>query len=342
MSAQQLTVQMAHDAYEAARRTTDGMTGYYNENYRVDTAVGPVLVRIPIAGADEMDIRLFRESEILTLVRGQRVRAPRVLFVSDAPPFQIHQYVEGVQGSIAFPPGTDIPAHFIPDVVTMIERLHRVRSDELPAAAPDWPHDGDSTGILRRLIANTQRIYDESVARFGWLYEEIGVPENPLVSVWAQASTLSPRPFRLCHCDIHRKNVIVEHDSTYFLDWEHALFGDPIYDLAVHMHKMGYPPADETRFIELTRDRLEGQTTTALERDIDLYRRHERMKSVIVDAVRYRKQGTAPGVGNAQVDYLAGKLAQKTTAAAPLWGSRSLSVPDAAELLTMKLTSHHG
>jgi hypothetical protein len=62
--------------------------------------------------------------------------------------------------------GTAIPAHFIPDVIEMIRRLHRVQSDDPPALS-DWPSDGDSTGVFRRLIANTQRIYDESKEKFG-------------------------------------------------------------------------------------------------------------------------------------------------------------------------------
>jgi thiamine kinase-like enzyme len=228
-----------------------------------------------------------------------------------------------------------MPEHFIPDVIAMIQRLHLVRAEDLPSTFTDWPSDGDSTGIFRRLMANTQRVYDESVEMFGWLYDEIGVPQNPLAAVEAEAESLSSRPFRLCHCDIHRKNVIIRRGSTYFLDWEHALFGDPVYDLAVHMHKMSYPAAAEAEILELARDRLESNTTTALEQDIELYRRHERMKSVIVDAVRYRKQSTVPGVKAAQIDYLAVKLAEKTKAAAPLWGCRALSAEDAGELLTM-------
>jgi aminoglycoside phosphotransferase (APT) family kinase protein len=335
MTTQQLTAETARKAYELAGAAARGMTGYYNENYRVETSAGPVLVRIPIAGCDEMDIRSFPESDILRVLAVHQINAPRVLFVSNAPMFQIHEYIEGVPGNIAFPAGAAIPEHFIPDVIETIDALHRVRSSELPAALADWPADGDSTGILLRLIANTQRVYDQSVGRFGWLYREIGIPADPLGDVRAESETLSRRPFRLCHCDIHRKNVILSDGVTCFLDWEHALFGDPIYELAVHLHKMSYPAAAERRFVELARERLDEETTTAYDRDLDVYRRHERMKSVIVDAVRYRKQATAPGVEAAQIEYLAGKLAEKTAQAAPLWGSRSLSGEQARELLTM-------
>jgi thiamine kinase-like enzyme len=51
---------------------------------------------------------------------------------------------------------------------------------------------------------------------------------------------LTPRPFRLVHADVHRKNI---------LDGELALLGDPVYDLAVHLHEMGYLPEEERRAV---------------------------------------------------------------------------------------------
>jgi aminoglycoside phosphotransferase (APT) family kinase protein len=60
----------------------------------------------------------------------------------------------------------------------------------------------------------------------------------------ARWTTLHPRPFRLLHTDLHRKNMIVSRGRTYFLDWELALWGDPVYDLAVHLHKMGCSPSE--------------------------------------------------------------------------------------------------
>jgi thiamine kinase-like enzyme len=204
-------------------------------------------------------------------------------------------------------------------------------------APPSWPSDGDNVGFFGQLIANTQRVYDESIATFGWLYDEIGVPRQPLESVKADAVSLTPRSFRLCHCDIHRKNVVLADRQTWFLDWEHALLGDPMYELAVHLHKMSYSPQVQAEFLKLAQECLDRETTVGLESDLALYLRHERMKSVIVDTVRYRKQATAPGADTAEVEYLAGKLATKTQASAVLWGSRSLSTREAKELLTVEI-----
>jgi aminoglycoside phosphotransferase (APT) family kinase protein len=38
--------------------------------------------------------------------------------------------------------------------------------------------------------------------------------------------------------------MILTEEGTVFLDWELALWGDPLYELAVHFHKMRYQPGD--------------------------------------------------------------------------------------------------
>lgn len=60
---------------------------------------------------------------------------------------------------------------------------------------------------------------------------------------------LTPRPFTCVHADVHRRNMIVGNGTTTFLDWELALWGDPVYDLGVHIHKMGYLPEETDALI---------------------------------------------------------------------------------------------
>lgn len=328
-----LTAQMARDAYEAAIASSDGLAGYYNRNYRVHTPAGTVLVRIPIAGADEMDIRRFPEHETLRIARQHGVFAPEVLYLSQEPPYEIHQYIDGVRGDTALALDCPLPPHFLGDIVSTLKALHNVTHQELPTVSGAWPADGDTDGFFRRLVYNTQRVYDESVDTYGWLYDRIGVPTDPLTQLISESEQLQSRPFRLCHCDIHRKNIIINDSRTWLLDWEHALWGDPVYDLAVHLHKMTYRPEDETKFLDLAVSVLDRDTTQGVQTDCALYRRHERMKSVIVDTIRYRKQATAPHSSDAGIIALASKLAPKTAATVPLWGNRALSVDEAVALL---------
>lgn len=42
--------------YQAALSTDSAMSGYYNDNIRVDAPDGPILVRIPVTRADQMEL----------------------------------------------------------------------------------------------------------------------------------------------------------------------------------------------------------------------------------------------------------------------------------------------
>ncbi|MEV0342205.1 hypothetical protein AB0H49_24575 [Nocardia sp. NPDC050713] len=69
-----------------------------------------------------------------------------------------------------------------------------------------------------------------------------------------------------------------------------------MYDVASHLHKIGYLPEDQEAFLAAW---TAAETEAAIGewlRDLRIYLEHERVKSVIVDAVRYSKviaQGSA-------------------------------------------------
>ncbi|MFJ9366440.1 phosphotransferase family protein [Nocardia sp. NPDC101769] len=81
-------------------------------------------------------------------------------------------------------------------------------------------------------------------------FPEAQVP--PVATIETGWRTLESRPFRLVHADVHRKNMIIrDGQEVVFLDWELALYGDPVYDVAPHLHKMGYQPDEYATFLRL-------------------------------------------------------------------------------------------
>ncbi|WP_433666926.1 hypothetical protein ACQP06_25260 [Nocardia sp. CA-136227] len=68
-----------------------------------------------------------------------------------------------------------------------------------------------------------------------------------------------------------------------------ALYGDPLYDVASHLHKMGYHSDEQACFLEQWATAEPAASTHDWEADLQTYLNHERIKSVIVDAVRYSK-----------------------------------------------------
>ncbi|TDC88820.1 aminoglycoside phosphotransferase family protein [Actinomadura sp. 7K507] len=276
--------------YEWARAYGDPAAGFYNDNIRAETRDGPVNVRIPIHGADMMDLRPWREDRVLTAIAPHVASAPRLLHTSIDPPFQVQEFIaDDVLNDIA-PPGAAIPPHVLDDVVRLLTRVPR-----LPGTPAAWPDDGDTTAFARLLSDLTQQVFDTHSQDYADLFAALAVPADPLEAVNDLWDGLTPRPFTCVHADLHRHNMIIANGETTFLDWELTLWGDPVYDLAAHIHKMAYLPEERAALIACWRAAMPPDHITGWRQDLDAYLAHERIKSAIVDSVRYSQLSRGNG-----------------------------------------------
>ncbi|WP_067800764.1 AAA family ATPase [Nocardia beijingensis] len=317
----------AEAMYDEALSRSQSAAGYYNHNVRVDGVAGTVNVRIPVDGADVMDLRQWPEPAVLIAIEPFVTSAPRLRWESVHPAYQIHDYIDGDLLDRIAPRGVRVPAHVPQDVAALFGELRRIPRDLLPPVEPDWGEE--PAGFARRLSGVTARVHRDSSADFGEVYRRLGVPHEPLEHIVAAWDTLEPRPFRMLHADVHRKNMIVRNGRAVFLDWEFALFGDPVYDVATHLHKMGYLPDEQDAFLAAWVAAEPEAAVGQWRRDLQTYLDHERVKSVIVDAVRYSKalrQGEAGEVAEAA---LVASMSGKLRLARDVWG-QSGPVDDAA------------
>jgi aminoglycoside phosphotransferase (APT) family kinase protein len=319
------------DLYHAAIARADSAAGFYNSNVKLDTPAGPVIVRMPIPETDVMDLAIWQESCVLRSIREAVAHAPRLLYAGDSPPFQVLEFIDGELLDASAPRGVPVPGHVIGDVAEMFGQLCGIPREAIPPLPAGWPADGETAGFARRLSAVTAGVHARSRPEFGELFTWLGIPADPLAPVLARWTALHPRQFRLLHTDVHRQNMILARGHTYFLDWELALWGDPVYDLAVHLHKMGYSPAEYAAVKTAWLAAVPGRASEGWEPDLDIYLTHERIKSAIVDAVRYAKIIASAGVTAEREARLAGKLARKLSAAHTAggnWPSRSPLAPE--------------
>jgi len=314
------------ELYRLALARTDRSAGFYNHNVRVETPAGPVVVRIPIPGADTMDLTIWPEASVVRALHPTIPRAPRLLHASTDPEYQIVEWIDGDVLDAVAPRGKRVPDQVIPDVGTLFIQLGRIALEQLPPLPAQWPADGDNAAFARRLSAITAGVHAEFLDEFGQLFSALRFPADPLGPVLDRWETLSPRPFRLLHTDIHRKNMIVNGGATYFLDWELALWGDPVYDLAVHLHKMSYQPDEEESASAAWREAMGPEAAVAWVRDLATYRAHERVKSAVVDTVRYAKLIAAGSEASEAEAALLDKLTAKLHAAHGVW--RTGHAPD--------------
>ncbi|GGU87831.1 hypothetical protein GCM10010211_62570 [Streptomyces albospinus] len=304
--------------YEEARRRDDGHAGYYNRNVRVGSGDGPVMVRIPTPGAESMDLTVWSEPQLLEAIRPYVGAAPQLLHAQAEPPFQIHEFIAGRSLDEVCPVGTALPGRVLDDIGELFGQLLRVPSGKLPATPAGWPGDGDTAGFAAALLALVRTIRAAGDPPTLRLYAELGVPDDPCGLLERRAGALRARPFRLLHADLHRGNMITDDRRTVFLDWELALWGDPVYDLADHLHKMSYLPGEDARVRALWERAAPAECRPGWLNGLGFYLGYERMKSAVVDTVRWARRiaaATTPEVRRS----LAGELAAKYTAARPYW-----------------------
>ncbi|MFF0154735.1 phosphotransferase family protein [Micromonospora sp. NPDC005203] len=308
------------DIYERARTRLDAAAGYYNHNVRVDLSTESVIVRIPIEGADVMDLRLWREQELLPAIAPYVARAPRLVFLSTAPPFQIHEFIEGAVLNDIAPRGVPCPRHVLSDVAELFLQLVDVPRDALPPIPDEWPADADSAAFARRLTSLTQWVYDAFAERYRPLFARFEIPDQPLACLTEIWPTLTARPSVCVHADVHRKNIIVNEGGSVFLDWELALWGDPVYDMAVHLHKMEYVDDERNELLSRWSARMPPQHVAGWQSDLRAYLSHEQIKSAIVDTVRYSQLFVADGPWPYAKATMLESLKAKLNAARPHWG----------------------
>ncbi|SBW22211.1 aminoglycoside phosphotransferase [Candidatus Protofrankia californiensis] len=324
------------DLHRQASERADSASGFYNHNVRLSIPAGDVIVRIPIPDTDTMDLSIWPEPTVLRAIRDRVPAAPRLLYATDTyatdtPPFQIHEFKAGELLDNVAPRGVRVPGHVIDDVVELLHILGHVSRQRLPPPRGNWPADAATAEFARRLSSVTSGVHRRFLPDFGNVFHELGIPANPLTSVLSGWSSLRPRPFQLLHTDIHRKNMIVDAGRTYFLDWELALWGDPVYDLAVHVHKMAYQPDETNQFLAGWLARMDPVATDGWEPDLATYLAHERVKSAIVDTVRYTKLVADPATGDDRIRALIDALAGKLAAAHLVWNTGASITPDVVE-----------
>lgn len=66
--------------------------------------------------------------------------------------------------------------------------------------------------------------------------------------------------------------MIVVNSETTFVDWELTLWGEPVYDLVVHIHKMAYLPEEQAALITRWKAAMPADHITGWQQDLDSIR----------------------------------------------------------------------
>ncbi|MBC7274101.1 MAG: aminoglycoside phosphotransferase family protein, partial [Streptomyces sp.] len=234
-----------------------------------------------------------RESEVLRVVSAHVGEVPRCL--ADFGEWSLHHYLEGRALAEVAPEGRPVGSGRLASLAEFFARLAGVPADELPPRPADWPDDGDSRGFLDWLARFAEEeVHQSNRPRFGRLFDAVGIPEDTVGRFLRSVPPMTRRPFVLLHTDVHRANVIVvagaASERLAVIDWELALYGDPLHDLATHLVRMDYDKAEQELMVRLwtaaMRHAGHADATAGLDTDLPVYLRFEYAQSVFPDVMR--------------------------------------------------------
>lgn len=237
------------------------LSGYHHETYVFPLSAeegsslqGRWKIREPREQLLWFDRRCFGSEERLLYDLQRRIDViPEVARVSGV---DLQRFVEGSTLGALHPSGEALPAPVLDQILGLFRQLVTVTSSTLLVERRCRPEDrataGDSAGFLERLVSFTQdQVYERNLSEYKDLFADLGLEEHAFRHLRKRVAGLHDRPFCLLHADLHRENFIVDPDGKLWaIDWELAMFGDPLYDLATHLYLMRYPPAQERQMIQ--------------------------------------------------------------------------------------------
>lgn len=271
------------------------LQGYHHETYvlRLPGDSRVVKVREPRAEILWFDRRCFlSEEQLLRALRGRISRIPDIV---DVEGMGFQSFIEGRTVGRHLWRGGRVPDAVFDQILELFRELTMVTPDvllvERRCGAEDRAEDGDCDGFLDRLIAFCEeQVFERNHGRFGSLFGELGLDAESFTRLRKNVSGLRERAFCLLHGDIHRNNLIVDPvGRVWAIDWELAMFGDPLYDLATHLHLMRYP-ADQGRRMARSWCEVVERTwsggSRGWEEDLHKILEFKKAQSVFTDVVR--------------------------------------------------------
>jgi aminoglycoside phosphotransferase (APT) family kinase protein len=295
---------------EYAQKRGHRLEGFHHLNFMLDEVAGhaalvgvradtPVKVRVGRLDSLKVVERLWDdEGAVLTALERTRAVRNTPLFYAGRGDISVHEFVSGQTLSQVCPPGKPLDSHCLRSLVGQLAAMTEVSAGELPPLPAGWAEDGDSRGFLRDRADFAEReVRQANWPEYGRLFTALEVPVNALRVLRDRLPALRSRPFALLHGDLHRHNVIVRRDDGELtvVDWELALWGDPLHDLAIHLVRMRYPADQRWEVVQRWRDAVRPETAAGLEQDLPVYVNYERAQSLFADTLRAARALAALG-----------------------------------------------
>ncbi|WUN16210.1 phosphotransferase [Streptomyces phaeochromogenes] len=291
----------ASDLSDHSDEVEGPLCGYHHETYAFPLSAeagadkkGRWKIREPREELLWFDRRCFKsEYELLYLLQRRIDVIPEVAPVGGV---DLQRFVEGVTLGERHPSGEAVPGAVFEQILELFRQLIAVTSSDTllvkrKCKPMDRAEEGNSEEFLERLIVFTQEhVYKRNLQKYKGLFGDLGIGSNSFEYLRKHVDGLTSRPFCLLHADLHRENFILDSaDKVWAIDWELAMLGDPLYDLATHLHLMRYPVQQEREIIQRWRGIAEEVREGSSEgwiKDLPRLRDYKKAQSLFTDVIR--------------------------------------------------------
>lgn len=282
-------VQATWNRIQAGENLERRCSGFYNDNYTALTPEGELVIfRVPRVIEFDLEPRQFLEGDLLRWLVGRVSGIPVVSYIDPKHRFQIHRFVDGQTMQQRYPTRVRLPEAFIPRIAQFISEVFAAGEPPPDVRLPTSSFHSANAGVFfGRLIEWENRIWARRNSRHAAFFEWIGVTSSPFRIAGQMMEKIDgTRALRLCHGDNQKFNLMVSHAGELcLLDWELALWADPVWELATHTHRMHYLPEDEHDLLEDLLDM--GAVHHRDLEDLEAYFTLESIKSIVNDGIRY-------------------------------------------------------
>jgi aminoglycoside phosphotransferase (APT) family kinase protein len=263
------------------------MRGYRHVLEEVTIDDRPALVKRERQGSRRVDLRTWEEAAILRAIADQGIPAPAALGF-DADGSLLMQRLPGIAVETVWPRGTLMPTGAIADLAATLARLALVPPARLPSLPAGRPAGDDAAGFFALLISHTVGLLHTYQPEHEARLRAVEVDDRALSAVERAGAHIRRRTLRLCHGDLKRSNLLRHDGRIWVVDWELATLGDPAWDVAVLIHRSGLQARDASALQARLRSI---HPDPPADDDVSAYLALEQLRSLLVDAVRYRELG---------------------------------------------------
>ena len=121
--------------YRYLKDQNEGLSGYYNKNYKIDYNGIPYILRIPIKNATSMDMRFIAEEEVLDFLNNRNLHfdVPRVEMneIYNDQKYFLHSFIFGKTVEEVYPETEKISDWIVERLVYIMTELHNIPLKEL-------------------------------------------------------------------------------------------------------------------------------------------------------------------------------------------------------------------